>query len=149
MFLSSWPRRGFQGLRRTQLRSWVSRWSRGYYTLRNALNKHKGSKLGLLKIDFRNTFNLIKRTHFVKSACEMFPAMSSWTEWCSGDSSILLYDHEFIIASSDGVQQGDPLGPLYFCCGIMALVITIQATPSTTNGTWMMGDVELLKKLWV
>ena len=47
------------------------------HSLRDALNKHKGSKLGLLKIDFRNAFNLIKRTHFVKSACEMFPAMSS------------------------------------------------------------------------
>ena len=57
----------------------------------------------------------------------MFPAMSSWTEWCYGDPSMLLYDYEHIIESCAGVQQGDPLGPLYFCCGIMPLVNDIQA----------------------
>ena len=50
------------------------------HSLRDCLKEHKGSKLGLLKIDFRNAFNEVKRAHFVKSACEMFPAMSRWTE---------------------------------------------------------------------
>ena len=43
------------------------------HSLRDCLSEHKGSKLGLLKIDFRNAFNEVKRSHFVKSACEMFP----------------------------------------------------------------------------
>ena len=85
------------------------------HSLRDCLQKHKGSKLALLKIDFRNAFNEVKRSHFVKAASEMFPAMSSWTEWCYGDASMWLYDHEHIIESCAGVQQGDLLGPLYFC----------------------------------
>jgi hypothetical protein len=72
--------------------------------------KHKQSNFGLLKIDFRNAFNEIKRDHFVKAVNKMFPAMSSWTEWCYGASTMLLYDHQFVIESSAGVQQGDPLG---------------------------------------
>ena len=45
------------------------------HSLRDCLQAHKGSKLGLLKFDFRNAFNEIKRSHFVKAACEKFPAV--------------------------------------------------------------------------
>jgi len=66
---------------------------------------------------------------------------------------MLLYDHEFIIESCAGVQQGDPLGPLYFCCGIMSLVNEIQALNPVYNKWYMddggiIGDVDLLKKVW-
>ena len=123
------------------------------HSLRDCLQQHKGSKLALLKIDFRNAFNEVKRSHFVKAASEMFPAMSSWTEWCYGEASMLFYDHEHIIESCAGVQQGDPLGPLYFCCGIMAMVNDIQAMNPVYNKWYMddggiIGDVELLKKVW-
>ena len=37
------------------------------HSLRDTLSRHKGSKLGLLKIDFRNAFNEIKRSHFESS----------------------------------------------------------------------------------
>src|SRR6478735_9818396 len=36
------------------------------HSLRDCLNEHKGSKLALLKIDFRNAFNEVKCSHFVK-----------------------------------------------------------------------------------
>ena len=66
---------------------------------------------------------------------------------------MLLCDHEHIIESRAGVQQGDPLGPLYFCCGIMAMVNDIQAMNPVYNKWYMddggiIGDVELLKKVW-
>ena len=96
------------------------------HSLRDTLKKHEKSKFALLKIDFRNAFNEVSRDHFVKSTCEMFPEMTSWTEWCYGSPTMLLYDHKHIIESSSGVQQGDPLGPLYFCCGLMRLVNQIR-----------------------
>src|SRR6185312_5292730 len=65
---------------------------------------------------------MIDRTAFVRATCEKLPALSQWTQWCYGAPSILLYDHEHVISSSRGVQQGDPLGPLYFCCGIAGIV---------------------------
>ena len=66
---------------------------------------------------------------------------------------MLLYDHEHIIESCAGVQQGDPLGPLYFCCGINALVNEIAALNPVYNKWYMddggiVGDVELLKQVW-
>ena len=55
--------------------------------------------------------------------------------------------------SRAGVQQGDPLGPLYFCCDIMAMVNDIQAMNPVYNKWYMddggiVGDFELLKKVW-
>jgi hypothetical protein len=123
------------------------------HSLRDTLTKHKGSKMGLLKIDFKNAFNMISRNHFMKQAHEMFPYMSAWTEWCYGKPTVLLYDHEHVIWSESGVQQGDPLGPLYFCCGLNPLVNDIQALDPTYNKWYMddggiIGDVEFLKKVW-
>ena len=51
------------------------------------------------------------------------------------EHSMGLYDHKHIIESMQGVQQGDPLGPLYFCCG-NSLVNEIQALNPTYN-KWM------------
>ena len=46
------------------------------------------------------------------------------------------------------------MGPLYFCCGPVALVKEIQALGPIYNKWYMddggiIGDVELLKKVWV
>ena len=51
------------------------------HSLRDALQKHRRSKFGLLKIDFRNAFNEIRRDHFVKEVDRLFPAMSNRTQW--------------------------------------------------------------------
>ena len=123
------------------------------HSLRDSIKAHKGSELGLLKIDFKNAFNMVNRNHFMKKAHEMFPYMSSWTEWCYGKPSVLLYNHEHVIWSESGVQQGDPLGPLYFCCGLNPLVNEIKALNPAYNKWYMddggiIGDVELLKKVW-
>ena len=60
---------------------------------------------------------------------------------------------QHIIESCSGVQQGDALGPLYFCCGIMVLVNDIQTLGPVYNKWYMddggiIGDVELLNKVW-
>ena len=52
---------------------------------------------------------------------------------------MLLYDHQHIIESCAGVQKGDPLGSLYFCSGIMALVNDIQALNPVYN-KWHMSS---------
>ena len=66
---------------------------------------------------------------------------------------MLLYDREYVIESCAGVQQGDPLGPLYFCCGINSLVNEIAALNPAYNKWYMddggiIGDVGLLKQVW-
>jgi hypothetical protein len=98
-----------------------------------------GPDEALLKIDFRNAFNLIDRGAFTRAACEKFPGLSQWTQWCYSTPSVLLYDHKLVINSTRGVQQGDPLGPLYFCCGIASLVEKIQGFGPRYN-KWYMDD---------
>jgi hypothetical protein len=102
------------------------------------LKRTKAQSWGF-SIDFHNAFNEIKRDHFVRQVSEMFPPMSNWTQWCYGEASMLLYDHEHVIWSRGGVQQGDPLGPLYFCCGINGLVNEIAALNPVYN-KWYMDD---------
>ena len=43
------------------------------HSLRDVLNKYKSSDMGLLKIDFKNAFNLIDRDVFVRASSQMFP----------------------------------------------------------------------------
>jgi hypothetical protein len=66
---------------------------------------------------------------------------------------MLLYDHKHIIESAAGVQQGDPLGPLYFCCGIMSLVNEINGFDPVYNKWYMddggiVADVSTLLRVW-
>ena len=123
------------------------------HSLRNVLNEHKHSDLALLKIDFKNAFNLMERNVFVQASSRMFPAMECWTRWCYTQSPLLVYDHERTFLSMCGVQQGDPLGPLYFCCGLQAIVERIAALNPLYNKWYMddggiVGPVDLLLKVW-
>ena len=52
---------------------------------------------------------------------------------------MLLYDHKDVIDSSSGVQQGDPLGPLYFCFALAPLVEEIAALGPVYQ-KWYMDD---------
>ena len=61
------------------------------------------------------------RNAFVSASSQMFPGLERWTRWCYTQSPLLIYDHESVFESSCGVQQGDPLGPLYFCCGLQSV----------------------------
>ena len=92
------------------------------HSLRDHLLKYKSSNLALLKIDFKNAFNLMDRNKFVQASSRMFPGLERWTRWCYTQSPLLIYDHSRVFESSCGVQQGDPLGPLYFCCGLQSIV---------------------------
>jgi hypothetical protein len=109
--------------------------------------------MGLLKIDFKNAFNMVERAVFLREVAKRFPGMSPWTEWCYGTGSVLLYDHHHVIDSLGGVQQGDPLGPLYFCCALDPLVDEITSLGPVYNKWYMddggiIGSPELLQRVW-
>jgi hypothetical protein len=74
-----------------------------------------------LKIDFKNAFNCVHRDVFlseVRSRCpEIFPYVSSGYEV----DSVLLYNTR-VIPSQEGVQQGDPIGPMLFCAAIHSII---------------------------
>jgi hypothetical protein len=109
------------------------------HSLRDVLARNKGSDLALLKIDFKNAFNLMERDTFVTAARTRFAALERWTRWCYSCPPLLIYDHSRLFWSWTGVQQGDPLGPLYFCCGLQDLVDEIAALDPTYQ-KWYMDD---------
>ncbi|CAE7174441.1 unnamed protein product, partial [Symbiodinium pilosum] len=67
----------------------------------------------LVKLDFRNAFNSVDRTALLRAVRADSPECACWADWCYGCSSRLLFG-DSVIQSTCGVQQGDPLRPLFF-----------------------------------
>ena len=56
------------------------------------------------------------------------PGMARWTEWCYGSPSKLFFDG-LAINSEVGVQQGDPLGPLFFALALQPVLVQLGNIP--------------------
>ena len=67
-----------------------------------------------LKIDFRNAFNTLRRDSILEAVAKHFPELLHFAESTLSQESILQFG-DFMLQSAEGAQQGDPLGPLYFC----------------------------------
>eukprot|EP00661_Eupelagonemidae_sp_cell13_P000534 gene534-3445_t len=57
---------------------------------------------------------------------DKFPQLLHWTRWCYGQKSDLQFGGLRPLSSEEGVQQGDPLGPLLFALAIHPLVERIN-----------------------
>ena len=82
-------------------------------------NLHDGHVI--IKLDFRNAFNSIRRDLMLHSVLAKAPELLPLA-YCSYHHSSLLFFGEFTIPSAEGVQQGDPLGPLLFCLSIHEII---------------------------
>ena len=80
---------------------------------------------GVLKIDFANAFNSIRRDCIIESVESMSPDLLHYVHSSYGESSILFYSGG-MVSSEEGVQQGDPLGPILFCLAVQPLLRQLQ-----------------------
>ena len=68
----------------------------------------------LLKLDFKNAFNSIRHDKMLEAVRDLAPDIYPLVNSAYSAPSSLLWG-ESTILSAEGVQQGDPLGPLLFC----------------------------------
>jgi len=84
-----------------------------------------------LKIDFRNAFNTLCRDAILEVIAKHFPELLPYVRSTMNSPSDLQFG-EFVMLSEEGAQQGDPLGPLYFCLVFKEL---LHGVPSVRAGS--------------
>ena len=96
---------------------------------------HDASNSVLVKLDFANAFNTLRRDHMIQTVADHVPELHHLVDSSYGRSSDLFHD-DIIIESASGVQQGDPLGPPLFCLGTKELVDSLVSPLSL----WYLDD---------
>ena len=87
------------------------------------------SDWGVFKCDLRNAFNFVSRQAFFNETLQFLPSIMPFTWLLYGQPSPLIYrgsQSTTVLMSSEGVHQGDPLGPFYFCIAINAVLQRFQ-----------------------
>ena len=77
------------------------------------------------KLDFTNAFNCICRKEILRRVAEMAPDLYKYVCLAYATESSLAFG-SFEIVSEEGVQQGDPLGPLLFCLCLHPIILNLQ-----------------------
>ena len=108
--------------------------------VRGYARAHRGStKKVVLKIDYKNAFNSVDRVPVLREVKTHFPELYNWAAWCYRTPSSLFYGDQ-VLQSSMGVQQGDPLGPLFFCLAIQPIVDQVREATSLDLCTFYLDD---------
>lgn len=90
-------------------------------------------------VDFTNAFNLVDWTTLIKEVRAKYPSIARWVEFCYAQPARLYYN-DSILASAQGVQQGEPLGPLLFALVLHPLVRKIATHCSLDMHAWYLDD---------
>ena len=108
----------------------------GVHTLRQYVNHNHSEDKLVAKIDFRNAFNSIRRDQLLTQVKEHTPSLYKMIYQCYSTQSYLYFGDKDLLYSKEGVQQGDPLGPLLFSLGIRDLM---KSCKSEVN-IWYLDD---------
>ena len=99
----------------------------------------------VLKIDFKNAFNQVRRDVMLAKVKEHVPLIYPMV-WQAYSNPSNLYNGDNIVLSQEGLQQGDPLGPFLFSLSIMQLMKNCESQLSLwylDDGT-LASDIEIV-----
>ena len=87
---------------------------------------HSGSRV-LVKLDFQNAFNTVRRDWMLRQVEEHCPKLFRMARQAYATESTLVAS-EALLSSAMGVQQGDPAGPALFCLALKPLTDSLGST---------------------
>ena len=80
----------------------------------------------MLKFEFQNAFNTLRRDKMLNTVRESAPSLYSFIH-SAYEKPSTLFCGDCTIQSSEGIQQGDPLGPFLFCLTIHPMVKSVES----------------------
>ena len=96
--------------------------------------------LAILKIDFRNAFNMVDRQAFLDTIHEHIPELYNFVVSMYGVNLKLLF-YSRVIHSEEGTQQGDPLGPVLFALALKVVPDMLRSKlPDLILNRWYLDD---------
>ncbi len=103
------------------------------------------SDFGILQLDFKNAFNKVSRAKIIEIVKNNYPKFYHFVSLCYCHSPFLFINNwETPIRSENGVQQGDPLGPLLFSLVANVLIKKIQDNFPDVLNFWYLDDGHLI-----
>ena len=101
----------------------------------------------VLKTDVKNAFNSISRQQIMEQVAKSFPGVYNHVVQMYEKVSPLVFmqgSTPVIIASAEGVHQGDPLGPILFASAIHSNLINLQEEHSKVCFLAYLDDVFIM-----
>lgn len=79
-----------------------------------------------MKLDFQNAFNSVRRDRLLRAVKDLCPEIYSLVSSSYISPSSLFWNDE-VLLSAEGIQQGDPLGPLLFCLVLHQFLLPLKS----------------------
>ena len=105
----------------------------------------------VIKTDAKNAFNTVDRSAFLSEVASIFPELYPFVAQCyipPAKLTVRVGCKTQFILSEEGVQQGDPLGPLLFALALQPILINAAKdhesvlTPSYLDDSMILGPKE-------
>jgi len=90
------------------------------------LDANKETGKVLVKLDFKNAFNSVRRDYMLQSVAKHFPRLQPLAQQAYGRHTMLLAGST-TLTSASGIQQGDPAGPAIFCAAVKDLADSLES----------------------